>query len=190
MLEEEYMESTIIEWLQTPSIGKGIVSFILLIALSFVPFMPIGLVYGAIAFAYPLWLAILINISGSTIGAIIMFLLCKYGLRGYYERKLKTLEMNSKFIQLMQTNGFLAVLIARFIPILPTAIVNIVSAMFQMPLKTYAWATLLGKLPAIFVYSLVGNQLLEQNVWVWLLLIVYIVIIAIAAKRLKGDWSV
>ena len=190
MLEEEHMESTIIEWLQTPSIGKGIVSFILLIALSFVPFMPIGLVYGAIAFAYPLWLAIIINVSGSVLGAIIMFLLCKYGLRGYYERKLKNLEMNSKFIQLMQTNGFLAVLIARFLPILPTAIVNIVSAMFQMPLKTYAWATLLGKLPAIFVYSLVGNQLLEKNVWVWLLLAIYIIIIASFAKRLKGDWSV
>ena len=184
------METTVIEWLQTPSLAKVVVSFILLIALSFVPFMPIALVYGAIAFAYPLWLAIFINISGSTIGAIIMFVLCKYGLRGYYERKQKTLEMNSKFIQLIQTNSFLAILIARFIPILPTAIVNIVSAMFQIPFKTYAWATLLGKLPAIFVYSLVGNQLLEQNVWVWLLLIVYIAIIAVAAKRLKGDWTV
>ena len=184
------METTVLEWLVTPSIWKLIISFILLIVLSFVPFMPMALIYGALAFAYPFWLATIINVSGTVLGAIFMFVLCKYGLKGYYERKLKTIEMNSKFIQLLQTNSYLAVLIARCIPVLPTAVVNIVCAMFQIPLKTYAWATFIGKLPSVFVFTLVGNQLHEQNMWVVLLLVFYIVIITVASMRIKASWQV
>lgn len=184
------METTLIEWLHEPSFGKGLVSFILLIALSFVPFMPIALVYGAIAFAYPLWMALLINVSGSVLGAVLMFWLCKYGLRGYYERKIQTIERDSKFVKLLVSNPFLAILIGRFIPVLPTAVVNIVSAMFQVPTRVYVLATLLGKLPAIFVYSLVGNQLLEQNPVVWSLLAVYLVVLVVCTKRFQKDWRV
>ena len=188
--KEDDMETTVIEWLLTPSIWKVIISFILLIVLSFVPFMPMALIYGALAFAYPFWFALIINLSGTVLGAIFMFVLCKYGLKGYYERKLKTIEMNSKFIQLLQTNSYLAVLIARCIPILPTAIVNIVCAMFQIPLKTYSWATFVGKLPSVLVFTLVGNQLHEQNMWVVVLLVFYIVIITVASMRIKASWQV
>jgi len=184
------METTVLEWLLTPTIWKVIISFILLIVLSFIPFMPMAIIYGALAFAYPFWLALIINVSGTLLGAIIMFIICKYGLRGYYERKFKTVEMNSKFVQLMQTNSFLAVLVARSIPIIPTVIVNIVSAMFQIPLRTYAWATFLGKLQSIMIFTLVGNQLDDQNIWVWVLLIFYCVIITVATMRLKGTWQV
>ena len=76
------METTVIEWLLTPSIWKVIISFILLIVLSFVPFMPMALIYGALAFAYPFWFAFIINVSGTVLGAIFMFVLCKYGLKG------------------------------------------------------------------------------------------------------------
>ncbi len=184
------METTVLEWLLTPSIWKVIISFILLIVLSFVPFMPMALIYGVLAFAYPFWLALIINLSGTVLGAIFMFVLCKHGLKGYYERKLKKIEMNSKFIQLMQTNSYLTVLIARCIPIFPTAIVNIVCAMFQMPLKTYSWATFIGKLPSVLVFTLVGNQLHDQNMWVFLLLVFYIVIITVASIRIKASWQV
>lgn len=188
--KEDDMETTFIEWLLTPSIGTVIISFILLIALSFVPFMPMALIYGALAFAYPYWLALLINVSGTMLGAIIIFVICKHGLKGYYERKLKISGKKSKFYQLMQTNSFLAVLIARCIPILPTVFVNIVSAMYQMPLRTYVWATFIGKLPSVLIFTLVGNQLHDQNMWVVLLLIFYIVIITVATKRIKASWQV
>ena len=184
------METTVIEWLLTPSIWKVIISFILLIVLSFVPFMPMALIYGALAFAYPFWFALIINVSGTMLGAIIMFVICKFGLKGYYERKLKVIGTDSKFIQLMQTNSFLAVLIARCIPILPTVAVNIVSAMFQMQLKTYTWATFIGKLPSVLVFTLVGNQLHDQNMWVVMLLVFYIVIITVASMRIKASWQV
>lgn len=184
------METTLIDWLQTPSLLKGVISFLLLISLSFVPFMPIALVYGAIAFAYPLWLALIINVSGSVVGAVLMFWLCKYGLKGYYERKIQYVEKDSKFIKLLMKNPFLAILIGRLIPVLPTAIVNIISAMFQVPTRIYVIATLLGKLPAIFIYSIVGNQLLDQNPFVWLLLAVYLVILAICTKKFQKSWIV
>lgn len=171
------MEIQIVDWLQTPSLWKAIVSLFVLIALAFVPLMPIAVVFGAVGFSYPLPIALLMNVVGTMLGAYLMFLLCKYGLRRYYERKIQYLKSDSKFIKLIQTNSFLAVLIARFIPILPTAIVNIVSAMFQVPMKNYLIATLLGKLPSIFMYTLVGNQLFKNNMLVWLLLIIYFIIL-------------
>ena len=184
------METTVIEWLLTPSMEKIVISFILLVALSFIPLMPMALIYGALAFAYPFWIALIINLAGTVLGAIFMFVLCKHGLRGYYERKLKMVEMNSKFIQLMQTNSYLTVLIARCIPVLPTALVNIACAMFQMPLRTYSWATFIGKLPSVLVFTYVGYQLNEQNMWVFLLLVFYIVIIGIATIRIRSSWEI
>ena len=183
------MENALIEWLQTPSLAKAVIGFVLLVALSFVPFMPFAIVYGAIAFAYPLWVALVINLSGTLVGAILMFWLCKYFLKGYYERKIQRLNKDSKFIQLMESNAFLAILVSRFIPILPTTIVNIVSAMFQVPTKTYVVATLYGKLPSVFVYSLVGNQLHEQNGVAWILLVVYLLILAFFTKKYRKSWG-
>ncbi|MER2000250.1 MAG: VTT domain-containing protein [Lysinibacillus sp.] len=171
------MEIQIVDWLQTPSLGKAIISFLVLVALSFVPFMPVSVVFGAIGFSYPLPLALCMNIGGTMIGAYLMFYLCKNGLRRFYERKIQYLKNDSKFIKLIQTNSFLAVLIARFIPILPSAIVNIICAMFQVPTRIYLIATLFGKLPSIFLYTIVGNQLLDNNKFVWLLLIIYLVIL-------------
>lgn len=184
-----FVETQIMDWLQTPSPWKAIVSFLLLIALAFVPFMPIAVVFGAVGFSYPLPVALFINITGSLLGAVLMFLLCKYGLRGYYERKIQHINSESAFIKLMKTNSFLAIVIARFIPILPSAVVNIVCAMFQVPTRIYVAATLLGKLPSILIYTLVGNQLLENNVGIWMIVALYAVIILYFTKKYRQSWK-
>ncbi|WP_042478824.1 TVP38/TMEM64 family protein [Bacillus ndiopicus] len=184
------MDTIFIDWLQTPSFAKGAASFLLLLALSFVPFMPIAIVYSTIGLAYPLWIALAINISGSVLGAILMFVLCKNFLKNYYEKKLNKLNQSSKFFTLLQKNGFLAILIARLIPFLPTALVNIICGAFQVPLKTYALATLLGKLPSIVIYSFVGNQLLEKNYFVFSIAAIYLVILLVLSRKLKKSWDV
>ena len=50
-------------------------------------------------------------------------------------------------------------LFLRLVPIFPFFIVNIVPALLDLRLRVFALATLLGIIPATFVYILVGNGL-------------------------------
>ena len=65
-----------------------------------------------------------------------------------------------------EQNSFNYLLSIRLVPLFPFWAVNIIPALLNMPLRTYALATFLGIIPGSFVYVLVGNGLgavLDKN---------------------------
>lgn len=56
-----------------------------------------------------------------------------------------------------EKDAFNYLLFLRLAPVFPFFVINIVPALFKVPLKTYAIATLLGILPGTFAYTFLGQ---------------------------------
>ena len=103
-------------------------------------------------------------VIGATIGATILFSICKTALGSSLLDKVKTFltKLEKGFSQ--GAVGYL--LFLRFVPIFPFWLVNIAPAFFNVRLVTFAWTTFVGIIPGAFVFTQAGRgleSLLESN---------------------------
>lgn len=181
------MDIQLLDFLKQPTLSNALLSTLLLILLSFIPFIPMPAVYGAIALTFPLSVSIGISLFGSVLGAICMFLLCKTVLTRFYARKLRKLHAQS-FVQMARQNGFSAILLARLIPIFPSALLNIIAGFIQIRFWPFVFATLLGKIPTIIMFTLTGNQLVQKNYSMIIYACIYLILLIIIANRIHKNW--
>ncbi len=94
---------------------------------------------------------------GATTGATLAFLAARYLLRDVVEQKF------GRWIGPLQDgfgeNAFNYLMTLRLIPLFPFFVVNLVSGLTRVPLRTYVTATALGIIPGSFVYAYAGQQL-------------------------------
>ena len=99
----------------------------------------------------------LLVVVGATIGATIVFLVVRHAfadlLRAYAGRWLGTLRAG------FNRNAFNYLLVLRLAPIFPFFAINIATAFLDVRTRTFIGATLLGIIPACFVYASVGAGL-------------------------------
>ncbi|SYX87495.1 TVP38/TMEM64 family protein [Paenibacillus alvei] len=161
-----------------PGAGALIIMFLAAVAISLFPVIPFGLVAGIIGATFGFWIGGWINVAASTVGAALMFLAVRSGIskqgRSYIER----IGLLRSFNQLMERNAFTAVLIGRMIPIVPAVAINAYAAMLSIPLRTFMVATVLGKLPVMFLFAYVGEQLLQDWTRIPVVLLLYAVYVA------------
>ncbi len=98
-------------------------------------------------------------VLSATIGASILFLSAKLASTDLLSKKAGTLAKTMQ--KGFQENAFSYLLTLRLIPVFPFVIVNLVAALFQMPLRVFALATLIGIIPGSFIYAGVGVALRE-----------------------------
>jgi uncharacterized membrane protein YdjX (TVP38/TMEM64 family) len=96
----------------------------------------------------------LLAVAGSTTGAIVLFLAVRHHLAEAIARR------GGKFLDRaragLERDGFSYLLAIRLVPAFPFWLVNLAAALSGMRLLPYAAATLLGILPATFVYASIG----------------------------------
>lgn len=175
-----------IDSLQGDSPYVAVVSFFIMIVLAFVPAMPIPVIAGIVGAKFPFWLALLINLGGTVIGCIGMFLLCRYFLQRWSRNILLRYQTATSFLTLLDRNPFLAVLIARLIPIMPSAAVNAISGITTMPLVAFTMATLLGKLPGMLTFTFAGAQVEDSTVSTIIIIGLYLLVIGLVAKKIRA----
>ncbi len=95
-----------------------------------------------------------VAVTGSTIGATIIFLAVRYAFADWARAKfggwVKRLQDG------FSSDAFSYVLILRLIPVLPFFGINIATALLNVPLRAYVLGTLLGVMPLAYVYATVG----------------------------------
>lgn len=102
------------------------------------------------------WGLLLVSFA-STLGACLAFLCARFLLRGWVARRFaKPLAAIDKGLD---AQGVHYLLTLRLVPLFPFFLVNLLMGLTRMPLRTYAWVSQLGMLPATLVYVLAGREL-------------------------------
>jgi len=148
------------EWLVAAVAQAGTtaaVAFILtyagLVALSF-PAAELLTIAGG--FLFGRWLGAAYAVIGATIGATLVFLAARAGLAGLAARAGPWAE---RLAAGFRRNSFNYLLVLRLIPLFPFWLVNLAAGAAGLPLRVYILGTLIGILPATFIYANLGTGL-------------------------------
>jgi uncharacterized membrane protein YdjX (TVP38/TMEM64 family) len=94
---------------------------------------------------------------GATIGSVAVFLITRYLLGDWLQRRYGTrLE---RFNREMASHGPHYFLALRFLPVFPFFLVNILAGLTRIRLSTFLWTTSAGILPGDLVYSYAGSRI-------------------------------
>ena len=128
----------------------------MVLAIPAAPIMTLGagLVFGP-------WLGTLLVNLGDTLGAVLGFIAARFLIRDWLENKFR--DSVTAFNKKTEKNAAKYILFVRMVPVMPFFLVNILSGLTQIPLRTFALATLLGSLPITFIFVGAGNRLATIN---------------------------
>jgi uncharacterized membrane protein YdjX (TVP38/TMEM64 family) len=94
-------------------------------------------------------------VVGSTLGALALFVAVRYHLTDALT--IRASRFLERIRPRLERDGFSYLLAIRLVPAFPFWLVNIAAAVSGIRLLTYALATLIGILPATFVYASIGS---------------------------------
>ena len=166
-----------------------VLQFFIMVAVSFIPFAPIPVLATIIGTNHSFFTGLCINLGGTVTGSIILYWLSKKILRRLARKIVNKYQYLERFLSLIQTNGFLAVLIGRLVPILPSAGINLIAGISGVTFVAFATATLIGKLPIIMAFSLAGNQLAAGNWQTLIIIALYLLTLLLVGRKLKAKWQ-
>lgn len=149
------------------------------------PYLPFVVVAGANVLMFGLFWGFAINYSMSILGALASFLFARYLARDWVDLRLQKYPQLSIFKQNIEKNGFFYILIGRFIPVLPSTIINWGSGLSRLSWGPFIMATMIGKLPMVFLESLIGHDLLhfkENKGRLLLLIVIFLLLVGL------GSW--
>jgi uncharacterized membrane protein YdjX (TVP38/TMEM64 family) len=182
-------KGSLIEWIKSSDNNQLFLILTAATLLALIPAIPFPIVSGLIGLKYGPVLGGLLNVIVSTTAAILFFLLVRNVFQVRTRRWLTKFERLERFTTFFEKNAFMAVLIARLIPIMPAPAVNAYSAVSNMKFSSYFVATLIGKIPVMFVFAWVGNQLfvdLAKTLAVIGLYTVFVVVVYLIYKKIVG----
>ena len=122
---------------------------------------PIALLAG---FIFGKWLGTFILVFGMSIGATFLYIFANYFLKEIIKEKFlnKFKDLEVKF----KRSEFNYLLIYRFIGGIPFVISNVLPCIFNVKIKNFFLATIIGIIPQIFLMVSIGNgieKIIDQN---------------------------
>ncbi len=122
---------------------------------------PVALLSG---FIFGKWLGFAIVVFGMSVGATLLYIFGNYFLKDIIKKKFlvrfKKLEIKFK------KSEFMYLVIYRFIGGIPFALSNVLPCIFNVKVKNFFWATLIGIAPLLFLVVSIGSgleKIIEQN---------------------------
>jgi uncharacterized membrane protein YdjX (TVP38/TMEM64 family) len=106
-------------------------------------------------FVFGKWIGTLILVVSLSTGATLLYILANFFFKDYIKEKFSSRA--EKFINLFNKNDFLYFMLFRLTGGgMPFAVQNILPVIFNMKIKKYFFATLLGILPSSFIITSIG----------------------------------
>lgn len=132
------------------------------VCMALFPVIPYPLVGGVIGAAFGPVLGGVITWIGSAAASILMFLFVRFGYQEWGNRLLHRHNRLGQVTALFEKNAFLTILFSRFIPFIPSVIINVYSALSKVSFAAYTLASSLGKIPAMLLFAMVGDNLMTE----------------------------
>ena len=122
---------------------------------------PVALLSG---FIFGKWLGTIIAVFGVTFGATLFYILGNYFFKDFIKKKFlnKFKKLENKF----KKSEFIYLLLYRFIGGIPFVVSNVVPCIFNVKIKNFFYASLLGMMPQIFLIVSIGSgleKIINQN---------------------------
>ncbi len=115
-------------------------------------------------FIFGKWLGTFILVIGMSVGATILYIFGNYFLKEIIKekfiKKFKNLEIKFK------KSEFIYLLAYRFIGGIPFVLSNVLPCIFNVKVKNFFWATIIGIVPQIFLVVSIGSgieKIIDQN---------------------------
>lgn len=123
-----------------------------------------GFLFGSFPAAFPVLPGAIYNVTGATIGAILLFLAARWGLGQTLAKKMDASDGVVKRIKDGiddDSNQWSMLFLIRLVPAVPFFVANLVPALVGVPLHRFAVTTFFGIMPGAVVYTSVGAGLGE-----------------------------
>ena len=123
--------------------------------------LPVGPPMSLIAgFLFGRWVGSGAILLGATAGALVVFSLARVsagsrlgdGLRARAGSVLAGLSQD------FREHAFGYLMVMRLVPVFPFFLVNVVAGLAGVSVRAFLWATLIGRIPAVFIYVSLGEQ--------------------------------
>lgn len=99
---------------------------------------------------------------GSASASILMFVLVRWLFFEWGQRVLQRVKVIDRMTSLFERNAFLFILSSRLLPFIPSIVINVYCALSKVRFWPYAIASSLGKVPAMLLFAVLGDQLLTE----------------------------
>ena len=113
-------------------------------------------------FLFSLFPGVIFNVTGATLGAVVIFLAARWGLGERLKARMEGSDGTAARIrQGLDENQWSMLFFIRLVPAVPFFVANLIPALLAVPLHRYVVSTFLGILPGALVFTSVGAGLGE-----------------------------
>jgi uncharacterized membrane protein YdjX (TVP38/TMEM64 family) len=144
------------------------------------PVVPYLILAGANVLVFGLYYGFLINWLGALLGATLTFILVRKWGRNWAQRKWKDQKQVQWFNERLDRQGFWILLLVRVFPIVPPTLVNVLAGLSRIRFSTYLLATMIGKIPAVWIGSLISHDLIHFEEYKGRITLVAVVLLALS----------
>ncbi len=137
--------------------------FALLFAVLTLAPWPKNVMSAAAGFLFGMPVGVLAVLAGANLGALVAFGLARALGRDAVVRWTGPGLVRAE--EVLQRRGFLSVLVARLVPVVPFTIINYAAGLSPVRLRDYVLATLIGMLPGTVTYVALGAYGREPRSW-------------------------
>ena len=173
----EHIEALIRSWGMWSAVG----SIVIMILHSFVP-LPAEIIAMANGMVFGGFWGIVLTWVGAMLGAIISFALARWLGQPLVRRLVP--ERHWEALQTWEADqGAAALLMARLIPVISFNLINYAAGLAGVKWPVFLWTTAVGILPLTILSVLLGHQLVDAPIWVWILVAIALVALWFGSRR-------
>jgi len=143
------------DWVAQQGIAGHIV-FILVYVLATIVLAPAGLLTLAAGVAFGLW-AFPTVVVGATIGLTTAFLIARYGVRDWVEKRAASSRLFRAVDTAIEAEGWKIVALMRLSPLVPFNLQNYFFGITGVGFRSYVWASFFGIMPGTLLYVWIGS---------------------------------
>jgi uncharacterized membrane protein YdjX (TVP38/TMEM64 family) len=152
----------LLHWIRQGGTEYLIVTSVLAICFALFPIIPYPIIGGVLGAAYGPFTGSAVTWIGSSLASILMFAIVRYGYQDWGKKWLFRYERLANITIMFEKNAFMTIFITRLIPVIPSIIVNIYSALSRVTFIKYAVSSSLGKVPSMILFATVGNTIVTN----------------------------
>lgn len=158
------MEDQLLTWFEASSSWAFLISILFNTVISILAFIPSVFLTAANMAFFGFSKGLLISFLGEIIGAMVSFLLYRWGIKSLGAQRLLQNSFLKKLTDTRGREAFLLIVMLRTFPFVPSGAVNIAAALSKASFLTFALASSVGKIPSMLIEGYSVKQVMD---WSW-----------------------